>query len=599
MKKTIGYQQFSDTFTEDMRKKLNGLKFDENGSVYSPDVFINLISGESACSLAYDFALAWKFSGEEPFRTATVNLLDYADRNLVRSNGRTYFVQDIPSLCSQGRTVRGAFKAAMLVQDKNALVWLEEILANWPYDKNRHRFVERFTAISHYPTCINGFLDTLNMIAEGAADAWLIGSQTGNQTLIEKAKDTICNYILPEQLDSGLFNYHSRRDRDMEIYNDGETEYNYNLYLLYILSHLLPIREAREILAVPLEKSMRALYERFHLSDGGIYTPVHWGWDHIYESTLLTANLAWRLHRYCGYAEYESICARAVNWLMIADVGAGSHSALYMPGLYWSYLFEDLLMDEFSVTGTVAEEKQVAETLELVETKLAKLPGSRNHLDLFFGLQIQKIWMALQRKVNRMKHAGADAFVTTVPAAPQKTVLDMPWMYPDFGYAGKAELSYDADALYLTVQTDCKTVKQPYTAAELYQGDGVLLELNGKDNAHVVLVLAQEAGKPVIYKYNDTTIPFGGDLRCYKTSIPFGWYLTQSSLACENTDEGLRYTAKLLWSDLGLSAKSGDVLTGGICINRSTLYGVDYNQWGKTVMEVSDQKPSGTFVFAD
>ena len=63
-------------------------------------------------------------------------------------------------------------------------------------------------------------------------------------------------------------------------------------------------------------------------------------------------------------------------------------------------------------------------------------------------------------------------------------------------------------------------------------------------------------------------------------------------------EEGLCYTAKLLWSELGVSAKSGDELTGGISINRSTLYGVDYNQWGKTVMEISDQKLKGTFTFA-
>ncbi len=599
MKKTIDYKQFSDKFVADMRARLNGLKFDENGSVYSPGVYINIISTEAACTMAYNFALAWKFSGDDAFRTATVKLLDFANRSLVRHNGQTYILDGIVAgLCSQGRTARHAYKAAMLVGDKDALVWLDEIFSSWPYNEEKHCFVERFTGITHYPTSINGFLTTLNMIAEGAADAWLIGKQTGNQALIEKAKDTICNYILPEQLESGLFNYHAKRDVDVGIYNDGETEYNYNLYLLYILSHLLEIEEAREILAAPLEKSMRALYERFHFSDGSIYTPVHWGWDHIFESTLLTANLAWRLYHDCGYAEYESICARAVNWMMIADMGSGNHEALYFPGLYWSYLFENLLMEEFSVTGDVADEKQVADTLEMVETKIAKLPGSRNHVDMFFSLQIQKIWMALQRKVNRMKHVGTDAFAATVPTAPQKAVLDMPWMYPEFGYAGKAEVSYDDEALYLTVQTDCKSLKQPYTAAELYQGDGVLLELNGKDGAHVVAVLALEDGKPVIYKYNDTVIPFGGDLRCFKEAIPFGWYLEKSSLACEMKDEGLCYMAKLLWSELGVSAKSSDVLTGGICINRSTLYGVEYNQWGRTKMEISDQKLSGTFTFA-
>ncbi|MBQ1264547.1 MAG: hypothetical protein IIY04_03930, partial [Oscillospiraceae bacterium] len=593
-------KQFPDKFVSDMRAKLGGLKFDENGSVYNPGVYIHIISSEAACTMAYSFSLAWKFSGDEAFRTAVIKLLDFANRTLVRHNGQTYFEDSavVTGLCSQGRTARHAYKAAMMAGDKDALAWLDEIFSNWPYNKEKHRFVERFTKVTHYPTSINGFLDTLNMIAEGAADSWLVGKETGNQELIEKAKDTICNYILPEQLDSGLFNYHSKREIDMEIYNDGETEYNYNLYLIYILSHLLKIDEAREILAAPLEKSMRALYERFHFSDGGIYTPVHWGWDHVFESTLLTANLAWRLYHYCGYKEYESICARAVNWLMIADMGSGNHEALYFPGLYWSYLFEDLLMDEFSVTGDVAEEAQVADTLEMVEKQLAKLPASRNHVDLFFGLQIQKIWMALQRKVNRMKQVGTDAFAAVIPSAPQKAVLDMPWMYPEFGYAGKAEVSYDDEALYLTVQTDCKSLKQPYTAAELYQGDGVLLELNGKDGAHVVAVLALEDGKPVIYKYNDTVIPFGGDLRCFKTSIPFGWYLEKSSLACEMKEEGLCYTAKLLWSELGVSAKSGDELTGGISINRSTLYGVDYNQWGKTVMEISDQKLKGTFTFA-
>lgn len=596
MKKTIDHNQFSSNFVRDAESCLAGLEFAQDGSIYHKGYYINIIGGDAACSMAYRFALAWKFGAGENMRDAARQMLDYADRSLLRHNGYVYWPTPGPSLCQQGRWARDAYHAAVMINDKEAIAWLEEMFLAWPYDKENHRFLERFTPVTHYPTSINGFLTTLNMVAEGAADAWLIASQTANPTLLERAKDTICNFILPEQLPSGFFNYHAKREVDSGLYNDGETEYNYNLYLVYILAQLLDLEDAREILLEPLKKSFDALYTAFQFEDGSIYTPVHWGWGHIFESTFLTAVISWKLYHWCGLPEYEAVCARAIHWLMVTDLGAGNHERLYVPGLYWSHLFQDILKDDFCVSADVADEEQIADTLQILERKLSRLPGSRNHIDSHFSLGDHKIWQAVQRKVNYMNSHASSTF--TVPFAPKRATINMPWMYPQTAYSGSAELSFDHEALYIRVKTNCKDINQPYEAAELYQGDSVLLELNSPNGSgHCVVIMAQENGRPVLYKYNDRQIPFGGDLRVYRTSIPFGWYLEKSSLSLVAVDEGICYDAKLLWNELGVIPSAGDAFTGGISINRSTPLAVQYNQWGKTAMEVSDFSRKGTFIF--
>lgn len=593
MKRTITAAEFQEKFLQDLNREVSGLVWREDGAVYPDHIYQNMLSAEAACSLAYRCAVGSLFSKDKRYSECGKKALDYAGRSLIRCNGILYWGHSVPSLCQMGRWARDAIYAAQILDDRDAFAWLDEWMTAWPYDKEHHCFVERFTAATHYPTCVNGFLTTFNMVCEGAADAWMIAQKIGNAVLRERALDTLCGFILPGQRADGLWSYHAKRDVDMGLLNDGETEYNYNLYLLSILSNFLLDDEGRSLVIEPLERSFRELYKRFHFEDGSVYTPVHWGWDHIWESTLLCCEISWRLFRWCGKAEYEAICARGLHWLQTADLGAGNlGDGISCVGLCWNTHFMTILAEGFRVSGDVAETGQILETLRMVERKLAILPPDWGHNGLYFSLHNYETLQALQRKIMRLQGQQEEIHI---PHTPETRVYKLPWEYPQTGYAAEVTLSYDEQALYLRATVVCGKAFQPYTQASLYQGDGLLLDLQAEAEEPRRLSLALENEKPVIYYYNNK-IPFGGDLRLYVESEPHGWYLHDSTLTCEASGDSICYEAKILWREIGIEPKDNLKLDGGISVNRYTRCGVQFNQLGRTAMENRDRSYTGKII---
>lgn len=586
MQQNISFYQFKDRLYNDCLSNVSRYVFAENGAIYPKGPHYNVISPETACREAYVLAVAYHFFGDEMLRQRAQLFLDYAGNSLIRKDDHVYWPAPVASLCSMGRWAREAFRAAQILQYKSSLEWLEEMFDSWPYDWNEHRFVERYLEASHYPTSVHGFLTTYNMIAEGVADSWMIADETGNKMLMDKAMDVIVNFILPGQREDGIWNYSAPKTADMGYLNDGEKEYNYCLYLVYILSNLLEIPDARILLEKPLKKAMDSLLERFLNKDGSIYAPVHWGWDHIFESTLLTSVICWRLYNYCGFEQYESIVARGIHWLMVADMGCGNLAGgMSCVGLYWNAVFLDMLKDDFSVAGEMCKKAEVIDTLEMVEKKLAILPPDATHLSLYFSLQVYATRYALQRKIVRLK-SGSDEDIR-IPMLPQYVTIPMPWQFADTGYSGTAMLAYDTDGLQISVNCDGPMDNQPYNNASLYQGDGVILTFWDTAGKQVLVNLALQAGEPVVYLYNNT-IPFKGDLRLYVDSEPQGWYLKESRLEIKKTENGVKFQAMLKWNELGIQAEKAARFTGGIAITRLTPYGCQYNQFGRTALEDKD-----------
>lgn len=594
MKKTICAADYQKKFLRDIDAHVSGLVWREDGAIYPDHVYQNMIGPDAACELSFHCAVAFHMTNDAKYAEYGKKLLNYAGRSLICWKGVYYWGAPTPSLCSMGRWIREAIYAAKILQDADAFAWLDKMLSAWPYEAEHHCFVERFAAGTHDPTSVNGFLRTFNMICEGTADAWMVAKQTRNDELLEKARDTLCHYILPGQREDGLWNYHSKREVDMGLLNDGETEYNYNLYLLSILINFLLDDEGRALVQVPLERSFRVLYTQFHFSDGSAYMPVHWGWDHIYESTLLSAEIAWHLYHWCGMTEYEPICARALHWITVADLGSGNRGGgMSCVGLCWHTHFLTMMADDFCVCGDVAETSEIIQTLQTVEQKIAVIPADIVHRRFYYSLHYYESHQAIQRKIMRLQHPVEQIHI---PHTPEKAVYSMPWYYPQTGYAGTLHICYDEKALYLTVQTDCKEMIQPYTQATLFHGDGILLEMQNGSDAPCRISLAVENGKPVVFRYNPK-LPFAGDLRLYLESEPRGWYLENSTLRCESASQGLCYTAEILWEDLGLHPQKGTHWQGGISINRYTRCSVQFNQIGRTAMETEDRSYGGAFVF--
>lgn len=591
----VSYEQSVGRLVSDARRTMGQYLVEESGAISTKDPYISRITPETACSMAYLTALAGKEAGDEELTAFARQALAYAGRCLVRSEGTLYWPHPVASLCSEGRWAREAIRAAELTGDRTALQWLEEMFCRWPYNEEEHKFVERFVGGCCFPTSIYGFLTTYNMIAEGVADAWLVAEHTGNAALKERAKDCLVHFILPGQRADGLWNYHAPRG-DFGILNEGEEEYNYNLYLLNILSNLLELPEARELLAQPLQRSFDELFRRFSLPDGSVYTPVHWGWDHIYESTLLSGLIAWRLYRYCNLPErYRDITVRGIHWMKLTDLGRGALAdGMSSVGLHWHSLYLDLCREHYAGETEVCTKEKAENTLRMVEQKLSVIPPDRAHADLYFGLRVFETRYAIQRKIQRMEKPSSHE-TATIPRKPGVCRLELPWQFSQTGYGGRVALAYDDRYLYLTAEVESAACNQPYQGSGLYQGDGILLELGQRGEAHTAVNLTVEHGKPVAWKHNDL-LPFGGDMRLYLNTIPRGWYL-ENAVAVRSTERGMEYQARLAWEDLGLRPEQGKAMPAGVAICRATAYGVQYNQWGRTSMERNPEEYSGSFLF--
>lgn len=578
--------QFHEKFMKEARAICSRVTIGEDGSIYSNGQIITMYDSNDVCSRSYLLAIAYSICGEEIFAQKVRALLDYARRLLVETNGRLHFSKEVVSLCDQGRSFKILLHAAQLVGDTEAYSWIADLLAAWPYDEKKHRFVERYMAGVGYATHINGFCDVYNMLAEGAADAWCAGHLAGNRTLVERARDSVVHFLLPGQREDGLWSYHCKRDIDMGKMNDGEDEYNYNLYLLYVLSPLLEIEEARELVAEPLMRSFDVLYERFALGDGSMYAPVHWGWDHLWESTLYAALLAWRFYHNCGVEKYSAISARALDWLMRADLGVGNLHSCNMTtcGMFWGTYFLDMFKDNFEVAfeGEPVSDERIIATLDRTEKILRIPPADDVHLNFWFSLYGCNTAPAIRRKINRMKFHPAHE---TAEIPHEGSVrLALPWDDPANCAAGSATVSYDATGLNLTVECERKMTNQPYHGPTLFRGDNILLELR-EGGIRTLISLAIEDGNPVIYRYsNDFSI--GADLRCFKEEIPRGWYAEKSSLTAEVQEGVTRFTARLDIAELGgITLRCGEEITVGLAIVCHTAYGCQFNQWGKTPLE--------------
>lgn len=592
-KDTVSYSQFQNQFISDCMEASGQYVVREDGAIYRAGYNIDMISVDTACKEAYKMAVAYQFSENDYFKSRVKSFLDYAGKSLICQDGYLYWAEQIPSLCAMGRWARYAIRASEIIKYDTALIWLEQLMDNWPFWKEEHRFIERFTGGSHYPTSVNCFMKTYNMVAEGVADSWMIANRTGNRSLKEKAKDVLCNFILPGQREDGLWDYCCRKNLDMGILNDGEEEYNYCLYLVYILSNLLEIKDAAVLLESPLKRAVDVLMERFMRSDGSIYAPVHWGWDHIYESTLFTSIICWRLFHYCGNTVYEPVVARGIHWLRITDMGAGNvRDKVSCVGLRWDVLFLDLLKDRFSAEGKLCTRSEAVQTLEHVQKMLSVLPPDESHKNFYFSSYVYNTYYAIQRKISRMKKEEQD--ILEIPMKPAGAQVDMPWQFPETCYSGKAVFSYDRQGIIISVKCHAAMKNQPYLGASMYQGDGVIVSLQDTKGNHALVNLALQSGKPVGYLYNNA-IPFKGDLRLYVQSEPRGWYLKEDRVIIHQEEDGVVFHFTLLWTDLGWRAEKGDCLSGGVAITRYTPYGCQYNQWGRTDLEDADFSYSGTF----
>jgi len=386
----IDFEKMASEFDLTKKNILSQYRADEEGLIWdvSNPQYNFLIESRSSANLAGMLAILNEVTPEKKIRDFAFACLRYAKDCSIYYKGVWFWSEEyVATLCSQGRNLRQLYYAAKILKDKESMNWLGDFLRSWPFLPEEHRFVERFI-----PGIVKehnrGTPQPFNMELEGAVDAYLVGKEIQNSLLMERARDVILNYFLPYQREDGLWDYGPGR----------QLEVNYSLYCLFLLGHLLCFPEWGKILGEPLHKSLQEVKKCFMFPDGSVYAPVHWGWAHIWESTLFYAYVGWVLNKYCGYS-YSSEVARALNWFfrcrLNQDLRFGGD------GIPAALILSHLIYEKVNVEGERANNSQILVTLRKVEEKI-RAPWDEVHRARYYSV-VESVWKDLKELIGKLE----------------------------------------------------------------------------------------------------------------------------------------------------------------------------------------------------
>lgn len=547
-----------------------------DGTMQRRDKTINLLTVTTLAPMALRHAVVFSLSGKEGSRDFASACLAAAETGLVENNGLRFWPHEFtPSLCAQGRWIRTAYYAARATGDRTALNWLMDMMDRWPYLPEQHRFVERLLAGPAKPTSVGGFSHTYNMTAEGAVDGWMLGLATGNQALMDRCEDQILNYTLPGQRADGHWDYRARSESMTETESCLPEEYNYSFYTALVLSNLLAFPQWKDRIVGPVRKSYDALRKAFEYPDGSIYAPVHWGWNHLWESTSFSMLMAWRLYKHAGLKEYGPVVARALHWEETAQI----HASVYNP--WWDRHTLELLVEDFVVEGEVAEKPAIIETLKYFDEKLSTPFAGNMQYGRYYG--DLAVTFPLQRKIQCLLNevSGVTLGSMGVPRHPkQSDPLRVSWYKDPAILNHQATFSWNDEFLYAEFQVANDSHWQPYDGIDLFRGDGVILVFHQQDKPDLRINLVLEQDDPAIFLYNPA-FGFGPTRTWLPKGSSEGDYLKRSQLQVDLEGKQVRYVAKLAWQELGLSPVAGVALPFSYTVTKLRPVGFQHLSWGK------------------
>ncbi|HEX2948382.1 MAG TPA: hypothetical protein VHV83_02240 [Armatimonadota bacterium] len=575
MHKSFSAQQYLPRLVDECRREVARYAIDDDGTIYPRGTTINYTPGTAACELALKHGVAAKLSGDQMLADFTRACLLDAEVGLIKYKGHWFWANEMtPSLCAQGRWMRNAYYGAMAIHDERALGWLMEMMDHWPYLPEEHRFVERVLAGPQKATSVGGFSHAYNMLTEGAVDGWMFGYATGNHELMARCEDELENFVLPGQRDDGHWDYRARSEGMAPEESCGVNEFNYSFYTTAILSNLLRFDAWKERLVGPVQRSYDALRARFENADGSIYAPVHWGWGHIFESTIFSAIVAWRLKVATGDARYGEVMARALHWSEMAEIQHGERP------LFWDRHLLEAMFDDFMVEGDVADTPQIIDTLTYFENKLATPSDGDMQFGRYYG--DLTLTFPMQRKIQYLRDSasGAVAGQLKVPLAPQQSETVKLFWYRDAKILqADASFSWDTQYLYANFIVANDGHWQPYHDAELFRGDGIILTFSGTEGRDVRISLALTEQGPVVYSYN-AELPYGFMRDWLPKGTVEGWTLTASQLSVDVGDAHVIYRAKLSWRELGVMPSTGEAIPFSFTLTKLRRIGWQHRTWG-------------------
>jgi len=553
-----------------------------DGLIFTSSATNDLLDPMTAGRCAARHAVVYKLSGDERFRSYTRDLLAYAGRSLVTSKGVSFFPQGMPNWSDDGRTLRRAFCASRWIRDDTAMEWISQMIRNWPYKEQEHKYVERFAPGPNAESSRKSFAYSLNMLLEGGLDAYLVGRHIGDEQMKARGRAVIEQIILPNQREDGLWNYAAKRE-GCDPWRLGTEEYNYSQYVAEMLAYLLEYPEWRERLLDPVRRSLDELCRRFELGDGAFYARVHWGWDHVFESTLNNASLAWKLYHHAGQTQYGELIARRLSWLEKVDVGPGYQGSLrYM---YNEHNLWEMMAEGLAVEGDLPALGDTLAVLERMERELSIIPADNAHCEGYFTRKYNFSHLVLQRKIHaiRTELAGGEPAELLAGAGRDGAELELPWRFDSAQMSCRIRARWTQEAFSMRAAVTNAEHHQPYYGAQMDRGDSMSFIIELPDGKEVRLTAALTRNGPEVFRYADD-ISFSSQ-RDWAKDIHEGELLPGAALEVYVHSGLVEYELSLPWSVLGIEPKKGLQIPLTIMINKLMGAGFQFMIWGKDVRD--------------
>lgn len=527
-------------------------------------------------------AAVYKITGEEHFRDYARNLLTYAGGSLITWKDFTFFPNNMPNWSGDGRTLRRAFYASRWIGDDTALTWIANIIRNWPYKEKEHKYVECLLAGHNAESSRRSFAYSLNMLLEAGLDAWLVGHAINDEKMEARGAEVIEQVIMPNQRDDGLWNY-SAWHPGCDPYRLGTEEYNYSQYVAVMLSNLLEYPEWRNKLINPVQRSFEELCRRFELTGGAIYVPVHWGWDHVHETTLMNAHLAWSLYRYAGQVQYGELIARRLTWLEKADVGPDYPESLRH--LYEMHDLWEMMADGLEVEGNLPDLSEVLPVLERMERELSIIPADEAHAHNYFSRRYNFSRLVLQRKIHvlRTEIAGGQPEKLAAYFGCSGTEIELQWRFGNRQMSTRIRAGWTKEELFMHIVVANPDHYQPYYGSQMDRGDSVSFIIQPEKAVEIRLTTALTLTGPQVFRYAEDA-EFGQQ-RGWAKDYHEGDPLPGAKLEVYIHSGLVEYDLGLTWSSLGITPCSGLEIPLTIMVNKLTDAGFQFMVWGKDLRD--------------
>lgn len=259
--------------------------------------------------MASESARLFEATGEEEYKDLAQRLVKHWRLCQVKING--IWVQDksnTVNITEYWRDWGEMYFVSRILKDDTLLEFLREIILSWPYIEEKQRFAQILFVPLGRETHVEPVPVVVNMLADALVPAWIVGNETHDEKLIQRAEETLESVVYSYQRKDGLWPYNTR-----DSYISG----HYTGYTMFVLIRLLRWKrwqnDSRFVDC--MRRGFSALKERWHNLDGSFAFPGYVTYRVVNNDSGMSAYIAWVLHKYLD-DDLSEVAAAAAWWAM-------------------------------------------------------------------------------------------------------------------------------------------------------------------------------------------------------------------------------------------------------------------------------------------